>query len=95
MSRLQVLFMVELPLALPIIMSGIRISLVQAVGNTTVAALIGAGGFGVFVFQGLGQAVPDLILLGAVPVILIAVVVDKVMQLVVEVVTPRGMKEEQ
>lgn len=95
MSRLQVLFMVELPLALPIIMSGIRISLVQAVGNTTVAALIGAGGFGVFVFQGLGQAVPDLILLGAVPVILIAVVVDKVMQLVVEVVTPRGVKEEQ
>jgi osmoprotectant transport system permease protein len=94
MSRLQVLFMVELPLALPIIMSGIRISLVQAVGNTTVAALIGAGGFGVFVFQGLGQAAPDLILLGAVPVILIAVAVDKGMQLAVEAATPRGVREE-
>lgn len=94
MSRLQVLALVEFPLAVPIIMSGIRISLVQAVGNTTVAALIGAGGFGAFVFQGLGQAVPDLILLGALPVILIAIVVDKAMQVVVKALTPKGVRED-
>ena len=92
MSRFQLLLLVEVPLSLPIILSGIRISMVQAIGNTTVAALIGAGGFGVFVFQGLGQAVPDLILLGALPVILLAVLVDKVMQVVVGAATPRGIR---
>jgi len=91
MSRLQLLMRVEVPLSIPIIMSGIRVSMVQAIGNTTVAALIGGGGLGTFVFQGLGQAVPDLILLGALPVILLAVVVDKVMQLVIGAVTPRGL----
>ncbi len=91
MSRFQLLLFVEVPLSLPIILSGVRVSVVQAIGNTTVAALIGAGGFGTFVFQGLGQAVPDLILLGALPVILLAVLVDKVMQLVIGVVTPRGI----
>jgi len=92
MSRFQLLLFVEVPLSLPIILSGIRISMVQAIGNTTVAALIGAGGFGVFVFQGLGQAVPDLILLGALPVILLAVLVDKVMQVVIRAATPRGIQ---
>ena len=91
MSRLQLLMHVEVPLSIPIIMSGIRVSMVQAIGNTTVAALIGGGGLGTFVFQGLGQAVPDLILLGALPVILLAVVVDKVLQLVIGAVTPRGL----
>jgi osmoprotectant transport system permease protein len=92
MSRLQLLMFVEVPLSLPIIMSGVRVSMVQAIGNTTVAALIGAGGLGTFVFQGLGQAVPDLILLGALPVILLAVVVDKLMQFIIGVLTPRGIK---
>jgi len=92
MSRLQVLIHIEAPLSIPIIMSGIRISAVQAIGNTTVAALIGAGGFGVFVFQGLGQAVPDLIMLGAFPVILLAMIADKLMQLFVKAMTPRGLR---
>ena len=91
MSRLQLLRRVEIPLALPVILGGIRTSLVQAVGNTTVAALIGAGGLGVFVFQGLGQAVPDLILLGAVPVVLLALVVDRLMAGLARTVTPRGL----
>jgi len=92
MSRLQVLMRIETPLSLPIIMSGIRISAVQAIGNTTIAALIGAGGFGVFVFQGLGQAVPDLIMLGTFPVILLAVTVDKLMQVLVNAMTPLGLR---
>lgn len=92
MSRLQVMMRIEVPLSLPIVMSGIRIAAVQAIGNTTVAALIGAGGFGVFVFQGLGQAVGDLVMLGTVPVILLAVSADKLMQVLVKSMTPRGLR---
>jgi len=92
MSGLQVLWRVEIPLSLPIILSGIRTALVQSIGNTTVAALIGAGGLGVFVFQGLGQAVPDLILLGAVPVILLSVFTDKLMAILIHQITPKGIE---
>jgi osmoprotectant transport system permease protein len=91
MNRRQRLWRLEVPLALPIILSGIRISAVQAVGNTAVAALIGAGGLGVFIFQGLGEASPDLILLGVVPVILLAVVVDRLMNGLIRAATPRGL----
>jgi osmoprotectant transport system permease protein len=93
MGKLQLLLAVEIPLALPVVLSGVRISLVQAIGNTAVAALIGAGGFGVFVFQGLGQAVPDLILLGALPVIVLAVAADRAMQALVRLITPAGMRK--
>jgi osmoprotectant transport system permease protein len=53
------------------------------VGNTAVAALIGAGGLGVFIFQGLGQSAFDLILLGAIPTIIIAVFTDSIMQTII------------
>jgi osmoprotectant transport system permease protein len=94
MSRSQVLFNVEIPLSIPVVLGGIRISLVQAIGNATVAALIGAGGFGVFVFQGLGQAVPDLILLGALPVIALAIAADKIFELLIRAVTPKGVRSQ-
>lgn len=68
----QRLFQVEMPLALPVILTGIRIVLVQNIGLATVAALIGGGGFGVFLFQGLGQTATDLILLGALPPVALA-----------------------
>lgn len=63
---------VELPLAAPVILTGIRIVLVQNIGLVTVAALIGGGGFGTFVFQGTSQAAIDLVLLGAVPTVALA-----------------------
>ena len=65
----QVLRRVELPLALPTILAGIRIVLVQNIGLVTIAALIGGGGFGAFVFQGIGQTAIDLVLLGAMPTV--------------------------
>ena len=68
----QILTGVELPLAFPVILTGIRIVLVQSIGLVTVAALIGGGGFGTFVFQGIGQTATDLILLGAVPTVTLA-----------------------
>ncbi len=94
MSRRQLLRFVEAPLSVPIILSGIRTSVVQAIGNTTVAALIGAGGLGVFVFQGLGQAAPDLIVMGVIPIILLAVLIDRGMALLIGLVTPPGLRKD-
>ena len=91
MNRSQVFKKIELPLAAPLILEGVRISSVQSVGLTAVAALIGAGGLGWFIFQGLGQAAADMILLGAIPIIILALLVDALMRIVVKLVTPRGL----
>ncbi len=74
MTSAQRLWRVEFPLALPVILTGIRIVLVQNIGLATIAALIGGGGFGTFVFQGLGQTATDLVLLGALPTVALAFV---------------------
>ncbi len=84
MGSIQLFFLVETPLALPVILSGIRISAIQAVGNTAIAALIGAGGLGKFIFQGLGQGAPDLILVGVIPIIVLAVGVDRILELIIK-----------
>jgi osmoprotectant transport system permease protein len=76
----QIFRQVELPLALPVFLAGLRIVLVQAIGLAVVAALIGAGGLGSFVFEGLGQYAVDLVLLGALPAILLALAADFVLQ---------------
>ncbi|ARU89918.1 ABC transporter permease [Pseudomonas sp. M30-35] len=76
MSSWQVFSQVRLPLALPVIIEGIRITTIQAIGLTAVAALIGASGFGSFIFQGLGQGAMDLVLLGALPTIILALLAD-------------------
>ncbi len=93
MSRGQMLRYIEIPIAVPIILSGIRVSTVQAVGNTAVAALIGAGGLGAFVFQGLGQGAPDLVVMGVIPIVLLSVFVDRGLAIVIRVLTPKGLKE--
>jgi osmoprotectant transport system permease protein len=77
----QILLMVTLPLALPVILSGLRVVCVQTVGLAVVAALIGAGGLGTFVFQGLGQNAVDLVMLGVLPTVMFALAVDAVFAL--------------
>lgn len=72
MTRWQILGAIELPLALPVILTGIRIVLVQNIGLVAIAALIGAGGLGTFIFQGIGQTAIDLVLLGALPTVALA-----------------------
>ena len=72
MTPRQRLWRVELPLGLPIILTGLRIVLVQNIGLAVIAGLIGGGGFGTFVFQGLNQTATDLILLGALPTVALA-----------------------
>lgn len=74
MTRPQVLAQVLLPLALPVLLAAVRIVLVQNIGLAVIAGLIGGGGFGTFVFQGLNQTAMDLVLLGAVPTIALALV---------------------
>lgn len=85
----QRLLQVEMPLALPVILTGIRIVLVQNIGLATVAALIGGGGFGVFLFQGLGQTAADLILLGALPPVALAFAAAVLLDAAIEM-TARG-----
>lgn len=68
----KVFFEVELPLALPALITGLRVVTIQTIGLASVAALIGAGGLGTFIFQGIGQYALDLVLVGALPVILLA-----------------------
>jgi osmoprotectant transport system permease protein len=78
----QIFWRVELPLALPVLLAGVRIVTVQAIGLTVVAALIGAGGLGTFVWEGLGQYAVDLVLLGALPAIFLALATDFVLQVI-------------
>jgi osmoprotectant transport system permease protein len=81
MTGRQLFWRVELPLALPLLVAGLRIVTVQAVGLAVIAALIGAGGLGSFVFEGLGQYAADLVLLGALPAIMLALAADFLLQM--------------
>jgi osmoprotectant transport system permease protein len=84
MTDWQVLTKVELILALPVILTGVRVVLVQNIGMVTVAALIGGGGLGAFVFQGIGQTAIDLVLLGAIPIVTMAFSAALVLDALVE-----------
>ena len=80
LSPRQIFWQVEVPLALPVFVSGLRVAAVQTIGMAVVAALIGAGGFGAIMFQGLLGGALDLVLLGVVPVVVMAVVVDALLK---------------
>ena len=72
----QCFWRVDVPLALPVLLAGLRLTSVQLVGLAVVAALIGAGGYGALVFQGLLSSALDLVLLGVLPVVALALAVD-------------------
>jgi len=76
MTDRQLLFLVEMPLASGVIFAGIRIAMVVCIGVTTIAAAIGAGGLGEFIFRGLSTVNNTLILAGAVPAALLAIIAD-------------------
>lgn len=76
LTRGQIFLRVQLPLALPLFLTGVRILAVQTVGMAVVAALIGAGGFGAIVFRGCSAARWIWFLLGVIPVVMMAVIVD-------------------
>ncbi|MFJ2599981.1 ABC transporter permease [Pantoea agglomerans] len=83
MSGWQQFIAVDVPLALPVWLAGLRVVVVQTLGMAVVAALIGAGGFGAIIFQGLLSSALDLVLLGVIPVIALAVVIDALFRLLI------------
>lgn len=94
MTRMQILKMIEVPLSLPMIMGGIRISTVINIGTATIAALIGAGGLGDFIFRGISMADNQMILSGAIPTALLALLMDTLLNFVELRITPQGLKGE-
>jgi len=94
MGRWKVFRRIEVALAAPIILEGIRIAAVQAVGLATLAALIGYQTLGTPVFRGLESGVNDQVIAGSIIIIALALVVDAVMRVAVRAVTPEGVRED-
>lgn len=93
LTRSQILSKIQIPLALPVIMAGVRISAVTAVGLMTIAAFIGAGGLGYLVFSGIRTVNNNQILAGAIPACLLALLVDFLLGLVEKLVTPVSLQK--
>ena len=91
LTKNQTLFRIQLPLALPMIMAGVRISAVTAVGLMTLAAFIGAGGLGYLVFSGVQTVNNNMILAGAIPACILALIVDYIFGKIESAVTPSGL----
>lgn len=93
MTNFQILFKVKLPLALPVIMAGIRISAVTSIGLVTLAALIGADGLGYLVYSGIRTSNNMQIIAGAIPACILALVIDLFFALIEKAVTPISLTE--
>ncbi|MDD6605417.1 MAG: ABC transporter permease [Oscillospiraceae bacterium] len=94
MSPLQTLLRVELPLAMPTIIAGLRMAAIYTVSWTVLAAMIGRGGLGTFVYQGVASNNNTLILLGAIPAAILAILFGAVIDRLQRKVTPRGLQKE-
>lgn len=92
MTRTQILRQIELPLALPFIMAGIRTATVLTVGIATLATFVGAGGLGDIIYRGLQSYNNSLVLAGALPVALLAIGFDLVLKWIEKRATPKGLK---
>jgi osmoprotectant transport system permease protein len=92
MTSTQILFMVEIPLSLKVIMAGIRTAAVIAVGTATLTALIGAGGLGDLIFRGVATVNSGLILAGAIPAAILAILFDNILKMFEVKVTPKGLR---
>ena len=94
MSAIQSLIRVELPLAMPVIISGLRMAAIYTVSWAVLASMIGLGGLGDFVYRGTSSNNNTLILLGAIPAAILAVLFGLVIDLLQKRVTPRGLRKE-
>ena len=83
---------IEIPLAIPVIIAGLRTAAVMNIGIAAIAAYIGAGGLGVFIQQGIARVYEEMIMTGAIMVALLAIIVDAGMALLERIVTPKGVK---
>ena len=94
MSPLQTLVRVELPLAMPVIVAGLRMATIYTVSWAVLAAMIGKGGLGTFVYRGTTSNNNTLILLGAIPAAILAILFGLGIDLLQKKVTPRGLRKE-
>ncbi len=94
MTSWEILYMVELPLTAPVIVTGIRLSAVYLVSWATIAALIGAGGLGDLIFSGIDSYDTSRLLAGAIPTALLALIIGFLFGLLRRAVTPRGLRAE-
>ncbi len=92
MTPAQIFFQIELPLAFPVIMAGVRNAGISLVGIAAVASIIGAGALGDFILLGVNTTSIDLILLGAIPAIVLAVMLDALMQILERLFTSPGIR---
>ncbi|MGE4282871.1 MAG: ABC transporter permease [Clostridia bacterium] len=92
MTGMQILFQVEIPLSLPIIIAGVRISLVYIISWATLAALIGAGGLGDLIWTGLASYDKNMIYAGALPASILALVVGTTIGFLQKLATPKGLR---
>ncbi|OAB25534.1 glycine/betaine ABC transporter [Paenibacillus macquariensis subsp. defensor] len=93
MTNMQILFKIEIPLSLSVIMAGIRTATVINVGTATLAAFIGAGGLGDFIFLGIQRNIDALILMGAIPAAILALILDFLLGRMEKLTTPKGLKQ--
>ena len=89
LTDLQLLFQIELPLSLDVILAGVRVATVITIGVATIAAAIGAGGLGEFIFRGVAMVNDQLILAGAIPAALLAIFADVILGAVERRLRPR------
>lgn len=92
MSTFQRLIRVEIPMALPLIMAGVRTATVLNIGIGAIAAFIGAGGLGVLINQGIGRTNSTMIIVGAVMVSILALLADLLLKFIQSKLTPKGIK---
>jgi osmoprotectant transport system permease protein len=92
MSQKQLLFKIKLPLAVPVIMAGLRQAIVMNIGIAAIGSYIGAGGLGQPIFRGIVNNRPDLIMIGAITVSLLAIIADLLMGFVERITTPKGLR---
>ncbi|MFC3885688.1 extracellular solute-binding protein [Bacillus songklensis] len=93
MTKNQILRMIELPLALPIIMAGLRTATVLTIGVATLAAFIGAGGLGDLIYRGLSTTRNELVLAGAIPAAVLAIVIDLILKRIEIATNPKSRKK--
>jgi osmoprotectant transport system permease protein len=92
LTQNQLLWRVKIPIALPVIMGGIRSSSTIIIGSATVAAVIGGGGLGDFIFIGLKLQKPEMLITGAITVSLLAIIVDYIMAKIEKKVVSKGLQ---
>jgi len=92
MTRSQLMAQVQLPLALGVIFAGIRVAVVMSIGIAAIAAYIGAGGLGTYIFRGISRTYDEMLFAGAVGVSVMAILADLVFGRLEKVLMPKGLR---